>query len=147
MEIKHLSNHLMNIPNHDWAPLFDFISEIEKSKWFDKTNAEYASENPLFIQNTSKKELITKIVASLYDLDIIPTFDRTNWDEGKAIINNDKSEYDSLDMVTLCKLFTVLIRADRFNEGFLLLKFEDGTIPKILTTLRKHVLNLNNMQT
>ena len=59
----------------------------------------------------------------------------------KAIIGNYKTDFNMLDTVTLCKLFTVIIRTDHFNEGFLIGNFADDTIQKVIFALQHYIKN------
>jgi len=40
-------------------------------------------------------------------------------------------------MITLCKLLTTIIRADRFSDGYMLSAFKHGDILEILKELKK----------
>ncbi len=66
-------------------------------------------------------------------------FDWPSWEDGRKIINDDNIDYDSICMVTKCKLITTLVRNDRFHEGALALAFRDGTMQKILESVDKEV--------
>lgn len=72
----------------------------------------------------------------VYDLNIIILFDWTNWKEGSLILKDVNFDYSSLDSLTLVKLITTIVRAERFNEGFLPKCFSNGTILKILNALK-----------
>ncbi|MBK8055438.1 MAG: hypothetical protein IPK35_19750 [Saprospiraceae bacterium] len=68
-----------------------------------------------------------------------PVFDWAAWEDGKNILLNPDFEYNTLDLISLCKLLTVIIRADRFNEGYLVSCFEKGIVLKIITALESKV--------
>ncbi|OFX52733.1 MAG: hypothetical protein A2046_05500 [Bacteroidetes bacterium GWA2_30_7] len=61
--------------------------------------------------------------------------------EGKEIINNKELDYNCLEIETLCKLFTLIIRNDRFNDGFLVHNLQNGTIFKIIKALEFKISN------
>jgi len=46
-------------------------------------------------------------------------------------------EFENLDSITLCKLLTTIVRADRFNDGLMISYFNDGTISAIIQDLKK----------
>ncbi len=62
------------------------------------------------------------------------------WEEGSKILNNSPMSFHQYDLTTLCKLLTMIIRADRFNDGFLIMNFNDGTIFKIVAAIQGKVL-------
>ena len=59
-----------------------------------------------------------------------------NWKEATVILKDLDFDYDSLDKLTLIKLITTIVRAERFNEGFLPKCFSNGTALKILKSLQ-----------
>ncbi|OFX58697.1 MAG: hypothetical protein A2046_10195 [Bacteroidetes bacterium GWA2_30_7] len=66
-------------------------------------------------------------------------FDWVSWTEGSDIIKNKDTDYSKLSTEILCKLITVIIRANRFNEGYLVISFEKGIILKILKGLKQNI--------
>ena len=74
-----------------------------------------------------------------HEIGIVPDFEWTSWSEGREIINDSETDYSKLDNETLCKLLTVINRADRFNEGFLVSCFENGIIHKILHGFKQNI--------
>lgn len=123
--------------NTDWNKLFDLIPEIEHTTYFGKTvfpeksqdgvmNAPYVNEN----------QLVSRFRNIVAELGITPDFDWMAWEEGKDLLNYEDTNYSELDTETLCKLLTVIIRADRFAEGYLVSKFRDGTVLNIVNGLK-----------
>ncbi|RMH64436.1 MAG: hypothetical protein D6677_04715 [Calditrichaeota bacterium] len=64
-----------------------------------------------------------------------------SWKEGTKIVSDASFDFDTLDLITKCKLITYIVRQDRFNEGFLVSQFESGLMLKILKSLEKEVLS------
>ncbi|MEQ8324023.1 MAG: DUF6508 domain-containing protein [Vicingaceae bacterium] len=62
--------------------------------------------------------------------------DWKNWTEGREMIAKDDTDYSELDLVTLIKLFTVMVRQDRFSDGFLVDCFERGVVLKVLKAIQ-----------
>ena len=89
----------------------------------------------------SKSALVTNIFNVIIDLRLTPVFNWMKWEEGKAILKDMTSDYLILDSITLCKLLTVIIRADRFNEGYMISCFDNGIMTSIIKGLQ---LNLEN---
>ena len=54
---------------------------------------------------------------------------------------NDKNfNFDSIDIPTMCKIITAIVRNNRFCDGALVSAFESGLILKILKSI-KHQIN------
>jgi hypothetical protein len=62
-------------------------------------------------------------------------FDWREWKEGQEMINDPEQDYSQLDSVTLCKLLTLIVRAERFYEGYLNKSLQNGSVLKIVTAL------------
>lgn len=113
------------------TPLFDIIPEIEKTKdfLFYQEGNYYPSWSPI----------LDKFHHLVYDLKIVINFDWVNWKEATVILKDLDFDYDSLDKLTLIKLITTIVRAERFNEGFLPKCFSNGTVLKILKSLQRKI--------
>jgi len=127
-----------NISMNEWNKLFELIPEIEKCKNFGQLSSTVnIAEGVHQISPSIWADITRKFVQTSYDSKLVLSFDWPHWEQGKNILNNRNQKFDHLDVVTLCKLLTTIIRADRFNDGFLLIKLEDGTITGILKALQK----------
>ena len=60
------------------------------------------------------------------------TFDWTAWSEGRALFLDDHSRIASATSDELRKLITAIARMDRFSEGYLGERMEDGTVQAIV---------------
>ncbi len=70
---------------------------------------------------------------------LLVNFDWVNWDEGRAMAADIDFDFDRVDIPTLCKIMTAVIRNDRFCDGALVLAFESGLMPKILQSIERRV--------
>lgn len=75
----------------------------------------------------------------VYEIGIIHTFNWGDWEEGKKLAGNPKTDYNKLDIKTLCMLITAIVRNDRFCDGALVSSFKDGTMLKILKALKEKI--------
>jgi ADP-ribosylglycohydrolase len=92
----------------------------------------------------NSSEIVDKTFDVIDELNLNPIFDWTSWKEGKSILNDNHFNYSELDSITLCKLFTTIIRADRFNDGFMISCFENGIFSKIIKGLQKNIIGNNH---
>jgi hypothetical protein len=141
IELSKLPEHLRALKSEDWAKLFDLLKESSSVKQFGELKGmeKLQQENSTFPYYINAA-VVDKFLKVVRELDIVPDFDWPGWKEGKEILNDEMQDYEKLDEVTLCKLFTVIIRSDRFNEGYLAGSFNDGTVQKIIGALKNKVL-------
>ena len=81
-------------------------------------------------------DITTEFNKTVHDMKLIVSFDWPDWEEGSKLLRDHKQTFQDLDEITLCKLMTVIVRADRFSDGTLVGALEDGTISKILSALK-----------
>jgi len=65
------------------------------------------------------------------------------WAEGQDILSKADYDFDSLDLVTKCKLITAIVRSDRFSEGALVSAFNSGVVLRILKSIEREVTAKN----
>ena len=122
----------------DWEPLFELVPEIEKTTNF----GEFRDGNKIGCNTTTMpyweySEIVQKFIKAVYDIPIIISFDWMSWEEGQQILKDDEFDYDTIDTPTKCKLITVIVRNDRFNDGYLIWAFRTNRINKLLQSLKK----------
>jgi hypothetical protein len=134
--LEQFPEHLESLKRSDWERLFSLLPEIEKSKNFGEfCGPERIDANTVTMPYWKSSDIVDNTCKVLYELQLLPAFDWNSWKEGQAILSNENSDYSSLDKITLCKLLTTIIRADRFNDGYLISCFSDGVIVKIIKGL------------
>jgi hypothetical protein len=52
---------------------------------------------------------------------------------------DENFDFDTVDLLTKCKLITAIVRNDRFCEGALVSAFNSGLILRILKSIKKDV--------
>ena len=140
IELKDFRNHIDKVPTVDWDTLFSIIPRIESSESFGEwetfeKDADGVTQFPFM----NDSDLVLDFEDIMYKLKLVVVFDWGKWDEGKSIV--EKGEYEKLDTITLLMLLTTFIGANRFNEGYLVSKFEDGAVLDVLRELRKNIVN------
>ena len=56
----------------------------------------------------------------------------------KNILKQEHYDFNLLDTLTLCKLLTTIVRADRVTDGLLISFFEKSTILNILKAIKQN---------
>ena len=125
----HLKNgiidHIYNIK--------DKLPEIKNTTEFGTWDTS-SSEN--IFPYVSPNKTVNKFIELVYEKNVVLSFDWMKWKEGQDILEKGEGDYSEFDLMTLVKLFTTIVRNDRFCEGYLVSKFEDGTILKILRRIQ-----------
>ena len=144
IEIEDFQKHLETLKTKDWKRLFDLLPQIEKTEKFGEIKGGEKLENGSMADfYWSWSEIVDKAFNVITELNLNPIFDWSSWKEGKSFLNDNHFDYSELDTITLCKLLTTIIRADRFNNGFMISCFESGIITKIIKGLQKNVNSKN----
>ncbi len=140
IEIEKFSSYINQLSLKDWERLFTLKEEIKATKTFGTLCGNEKVDSGVFtFPYWQRSEIVEKTVSVISSLQLTPVFDWGAWEEGKDILFNSDFDYNTLDTITLCKLLTTLIRADRFNEGYLMSCFEKGIVLKIITALENNV--------
>ena len=80
---------------------------------------------------------VDEFVAALYQQNIIIPFDWRSWSEEAKRYQADPDALEASDLLTLRKLLTAHVRADRFVEGRLAGLFQSGHLTAILRRLKR----------
>jgi hypothetical protein len=136
-----LQEHLQTLTEEDWNKLFVLIPELESTTKFGEIKGgKRLADGSISDIYVLPSKIVDEVYFVLCDLDLIPIFDWVNWHEGKSILDNPDFDYSTLDTVTLCKLLTVIVRTDRFCEGFFVSNFENGVMQKIIHAFKHNEL-------
>jgi len=130
--------YIKSMTRKDFSSLLQLIPEIEKTKVFGKIREGSMQEHAVIFPLLEEGEIVEKFRTISYDLKLVIPFNWGGWKEGKEVYEKD-SCYSDLDIVTLCKLITAIIRNDRFCEGFLISAFEEGKISRILHAMDRNL--------
>jgi len=142
-DLKNISLTIKRISKKDWEKLFKLIPEIEKTKDFvesggivdDPNNPEGFMITPII-----EKKIVWDLEKTLNELNLLIAFNWVDWDEGREIAS--KQDLENIDTITLLKLISAFIRNNRFCDGALAARFEDRSIEKILTQIKKNIENI-----
>ena len=117
MEISFLKDHLKTLTPSDWQKLFDLLPDMESASTFGELKGGKNKDGVLVFPSWDLAPVTLRFCHTVYKLDLVPAFDWMEWKEGMAILQNNDQDFSDLDIVTLCKFFTLIIRAERFNDG------------------------------
>jgi hypothetical protein len=129
----------------DWRLLFDMLPEIRQTKRFGKlVGSKKMPDGNLSLPFWLEDEIVSKFFNAAYFLGIVKVFDWAAWQEGIDILNDPAANFSGYDIETLCKLITLIVRSDKFCEGYMINAFETGTMVRIIEALKNKIEgNLN----
>jgi hypothetical protein len=140
-ELETFSEYLSVLTKEKWENLFEIIPEIENTKDFGTVKGgNMVSGGLLHMPHWRPTPVVRKFLKIVQELQIVPVYEWTEWKDGKMIIQQTDSDISKLSLEDTCKLFTIIIREDRMNDGFLGICFENGTILKILKHIEQIIL-------
>lgn len=108
---------ILNYSSAHFDSLFTLIDKIKENKKISE-------------------KLIEDFLSKVYENKILVNFNWEDWQEGKEIIENEDFDYNTLDILGICKLLTGIIQSEPFIDGGLKNYFEDGTILKVLEIMK-----------
>jgi len=130
---------ISGISDTQWDALFAFIPVFESTKVFGGwTKTEQIGEGVFQISKCYYAQVVHDFIETVYAIDLILSFGRTEWRNGIKMLNTTDTDFDDLDPIALCKLMTIVVRNDRFTEGYMLRCFEEGIVLKILKSLERN---------
>ena len=128
----------------DLQPLLTLIPNIENTLNFGEwAGGDKGKDGVIQFPHCLPAPMVSQFLKIVYAIPIIIGFDWVSWDEGRKIASDEGIDYDTIDLVTKCKLITAIVRNDRFCEGALVSAFESGLILKILKSIEKEVSDKN----
>ena len=138
-DLKDLPAHLQILSASDWQKLFDLLPVMEMTKEFGTMPRMKKNEKGVFIFPSMEwAPVTTEFFKVVHELGIVPVFDWVDWEEGRLMLDNKDQDFSASDIITLCKLFTVMIRADRFMDGYLVGQLKRKNVLTLFgVTLRK----------
>lgn len=141
LPIKDFPAHLARLTPADWKPLLDLIPEIEQATVFgEEKGMEEVRPGVWTFPYWESSPEVSHFMIEAYRLGIVIDFDWPGWDEGRKLASGNLEKIDTLELITLCKLITAIIRNDRFYDGALVSSFESGLMQRVLRAIRATIM-------
>lgn len=138
IELPLLEEHLKSLKKEQWAKLFSLLEPLNSNLEHGKLiGSKKQSDGTVTFPFFDIGPVVERLVHVIYELNIAPAFDWDSWIEGRQILNNQNRDFSTLSPIALCKLLTLILRKDRFLEGFLVSRCNDGTMSRIIGALKK----------
>ena len=126
----------------DWYPLLELIPQIEKTTSFEIIeDIKSKDEGTFTMPYCDPAPIVHQFLDVIHNIPVMIIFNWPDWNEGREMTAPD-FDFNSVDLVTKCKLITAIVRNDRFCEGALVSSFDSGLILKILKSIEVQTKNL-----
>jgi hypothetical protein len=138
-----IGDYLDLIPKTEWSRLFSLADRIElslKSGLLKDLKDKGVIRYEWWKSGNEVPEII-ELGQLLTQLGLLVSFDWTNWKHGQIMLQKGIKESDDIDLISLCKLLTMITRADRFNDSILYQNVIRGNVVTILKLIKKKKAN------
>jgi hypothetical protein len=141
VHLEKFPEHLKSIPQTQWQQLFSLLDELEKQGNFSSPSSSMQlAEGITVVSGPGRDKVVLRFLSQVSDMQLAPVFDWGKWEEGIALLKVYATDYSHLGLVDLCKLLTVIIRNDRFVEGFLDACLAKGVVQAIVGEMKSRVV-------
>lgn len=128
---KTLLSQIDQLRLEDWNVLFKSHPQLVSSTLEQLKSEDLFS--PFFFPSSSA---VFTIIEGMETLGLTYSFDWMKWDEGRLMIENKQTDFNTLGIIDLIKLLNAIIRNERMVEDYLFSLIESGTIYKILRAIK-----------
>ncbi|TDF95485.1 DUF6508 domain-containing protein [Paenibacillus piri] len=118
------------VPSDNVKALFEFIA------YFESDGKKYDVSEELGFDPYRYHDQANHFINLLYCSNIIVSFDWSNWSKEANAYFNSPSLIVDADLITIRRLFTTIIRADRFVSGYYAGKLDAGIVLILLKRLK-----------
>lgn len=131
---KEIEERLELLTKEDWKELEGLYKRVLKQKGsFYKVGGKRLSKHVVEMPYAIEAHIVKDVRCFFYDKNLVIPFDWGSWDEGRTMLQKQgKNKFNDLILSEVIKLFTAIIRNDRFCEGAWAEFFESGDAAKLL---------------
>lgn len=133
---KETSVHVATLTPKDWKPLFALIPRIKEKQGIGKWKHPKEEDGVFVMPYCESGSTELEFLELVYGLQLVIEFNWPDWDKSGKIA---KKNPDDLNLLTLLKLLTRIVRRDRYCEGALRTALSDGRMLGILKAIRARV--------
>jgi hypothetical protein len=116
----------------NWSKIVDYLPVFEKIDEPSEAVIQTKPDGSTAAVNYKYHEDVLAFLSTLYHEDVLVDFDWSNWQKGNAILENKQFDLTALSLLEFRKLFTLIVRQDRFCEGLIHQCIKDGMVLKSL---------------
>ncbi|USG64784.1 DUF6508 domain-containing protein [Brevibacillus ruminantium] len=119
---------------HDYSRFAELCLYIP---YFESNNIKYTVSKQFSFDPFNYEDTAKEFVSKLYETNMIISFDWGKWQAECSEYLQNAALIQNVDLITIRKLFTTIIRADRFTAGTYAEMIEKGIILALLKRLEE----------
>ena len=101
IDLEKFQLHTTSLTQQDWDTLFSLLPAMEKAQTFGVVKGgEQLADGSVSVPFWSASDIVDQVCQVLHQLNLLPSFDWTNWAEGRSILENKDFDYATLDTIT-----------------------------------------------
>lgn len=135
---KEINTKVSALTPENWSELQDLYERVIKHKgsFLSEGGGEEIEPNVIEMPYTIEAPIVAEARKFFYDNGLVIPFDWSEWSEGRAMFRKEgEDKFNNTSLTDVIKLFTAVIRNDRFNDGAWADIFETGDGAKLLKQL------------
>lgn len=128
--------HLQTLHSHQWQALFNLLPQIEAVTVFGvAAGGDRNEDGSINMPYIEEHAVIAQFLQVVEALQLAPVFDWPQWQRGKDLLAASPFTTEGVSLTECCQLLTVMIRANRFSEGYLAQCFDTGKVLAVIKVL------------
>lgn len=135
MNETEITDKINALTDQDWSELQDLYERVlaHEADFSEMGGGQEIEPGVIEMPYTIEKPIVSKVRQFFVDKHLQVMFDWSHWNEGKAMFRvNEGNRFKDISLEDTLKLFTAVLRNDRFCDGAWADLFEDGDAQKLL---------------
>jgi hypothetical protein len=138
MNETEITDRVNAFTEQDWLDLQGLYERVlaHKGSFSEMGGGGEFEEGVIEMPYTIEKPIVREVRQFFVDKHLQVMFDWSHWNEGKAMFRvNEADRFKNISLEDTVKLFTAILRNDRFNDGAWADLFENGDGQRLLKRL------------
>lgn len=133
-----ITDKINALTEQEWSELQDLYERVlaHKGSFSETGGGQRLPSGTIQMPYMIEKPIVSEVRKFFIDKGLIVVFDWAHWDEGKTMFRqNTEDRFKDTSLEDTVKLFTAVMRNDRFYDGAWADLFESGDAAKLLFRL------------
>lgn len=146
MNETEITEKVSNLTDQDWSELQALYERVvsHKGSFSEMGGGEHLEDGSMNMPYTIEKPIVNEVRQYFVDKHLQVMFDWSHWSDGKAMFKQKPEDrFKDISLEDTVKLFTAVLRNDRFCDGAWAALFENGDAKRLL----KHLIELKPVKT
>lgn len=133
-----ITDKINSLTEQNWAELQDLYRRVvgHKGSFSEMGGGQKLPDGAIEMPYTIEEPIVREVRQLFIDKHLQVMFDWSHWNEGKAMFKVAETDrFKNISLEDTVKLFTAILRNDRFNDGAWASLFENGDATRLLSRL------------